>query len=1102
MRPVLLQMNGFVSFRDSETINFTDADFFVLVGPTGSGKSTVIDALVFALSGTVPRWADRKRVSFGLAPTATRGTVRLIFDLDGRRYVVARELRRAASGGVQITTASLERFDDPGATGGVDDTTEVLAERSGVNAKVEQLLGLTYDHFCQCVVLPQGAFADFLHATGTERRAILLKLLGADLYTDIGRAANARAGQAATRAGMLGEQLAELADATEQAERAAAERESGLAALADTVDAALPRLAASQSALDEALRAHRRITDEHAQLAAVQVPAGAAELGEKIAASHHAADAARTGEQAAVTADSTARSALAAAPPRGPLEQTRAQHAEYARVMAALPAARTDAENGVAHLDQAASACQAAAGELEVARDARTAAEQDKSRADAAASQLAGEIELLEQVRMPNGVDALDEQVRAAQEAHERAAAALVDAEQADEHARAALESAPPRAPLERALEDLAALANATSALGPLETDEQAAATAHEQAERALADAQTALESAESTRREAAVAHQAAALRPHLAVGENCPVCEQTVATLPPAAHAPELHAATAAVDAARGRVATARTAETTAARAAATAAAQAGAARSALARLRSQLADHSDEATIRATLAHLDELSGQARAAGQDLKVARRHLAGALADQQREAARADAVRAALRTSRDPLVALGAPTLDDSDLLAAWTQLTGWAQQQTKVRRTALTEAQKTAATATESLDHAVAAFDTAQTQVAAARATETQATAARERAAAHLDELERDLRELTAALADAPSDADAAAQLAELDRLAEVAAVADTALRAARMIRERADAAAERLAREHASAWQQLRATRDPLFPLGAPELPEGQPVLTGWTALLKWAGAQATARTQAFPAAQEAVASATQTRDGATKELLDELAAHEVPVEPGRELGSAAPVAVATALTQARGERHRLAERRARAGQVREQLAAAQDQHQVAKELGRLLRSDQFPEWLEAAALDTLLLDASARLLTLSGGQFELTHRGGDFFVVDHADADSLRSVRTLSGGETFQASLALALALSRQLSALAASGAVRLDSIFLDEGFGTLDPDTLEVVAGTLETLATDDRMVGVITHVAALAERIPVRFTVSRDSRGSHVVRESA
>ena len=100
----------------------------------------------------------------------------------------------------------------------------------------------------------------------------------------------------------------------------------------------------------------------------------------------------------------------------------------------------------------------------------------------------------------------------------------------------------------------------------------------------------------------------------------------------------------------------------------------------------------------------------------------------------------------------------------------------------------------------------------------------------------------------------------------------------------------------------------------------------------------------------------------------------------------------------------------------------------------------------------------------------------------------------------MRTLSGGETFQASLALALALSSQISGLAAVGAARLDSIFLDEGFGTLDAETLEVVATTLETLAQGDRMVGVVTHVAELAERVPVRFRVSRNAKTSTITRE--
>jgi len=101
----------------------------------------------------------------------------------------------------------------------------------------------------------------------------------------------------------------------------------------------------------------------------------------------------------------------------------------------------------------------------------------------------------------------------------------------------------------------------------------------------------------------------------------------------------------------------------------------------------------------------------------------------------------------------------------------------------------------------------------------------------------------------------------------------------------------------------------------------------------------------------------------------------------------------------------------------------------------------------------------------------------------------------------VRTLSGGETFQASLALALALSEQLAGMSA-GAASLESIVLDEGFGTLDVATLDTVAATLENLAArGDRMVGVVTHVRALAERIPVRFEVSRDARTARVERTS-
>ncbi|EEP74198.1 conserved hypothetical protein [Micromonospora sp. ATCC 39149] len=187
------------------------------------------------------------------------------------------------------------------------------------------------------------------------------------------------------------------------------------------------------------------------------------------------------------------------------------------------------------------------------------------------------------------------------------------------------------------------------------------------------------------------------------------------------------------------------------------------------------------------------------------------------------------------------------------------------------------------------------------------------------------------------------------------------------------------------------------------------------------------------------------------------------------------------------------------RLVERRAQAAELREQRAGHERQARVARALAGHLRANNFERWLLAEALDLLVDGASGILRELSGGQYDLVHDKGEFFVVDHHDAGLRRGVRTLSGGETFQASLALALALSEQLAGMSTTAAT-LESIVLDEGFGTLDTATLDTVAATLESLAArGDRMVGVVTHVPALAERIPVRFEVSKDARTARVLR---
>jgi DNA repair protein SbcC/Rad50 len=186
----------------------------------------------------------------------------------------------------------------------------------------------------------------------------------------------------------------------------------------------------------------------------------------------------------------------------------------------------------------------------------------------------------------------------------------------------------------------------------------------------------------------------------------------------------------------------------------------------------------------------------------------------------------------------------------------------------------------------------------------------------------------------------------------------------------------------------------------------------------------------------------------------------------------------------------TEARHQLVRIDEAREHAAKLREQLEAARADHDVAQMLGELLRSNRFEKWMLAEALDVLVRAASTTLFALSQGRFSLASDADEeFVVVDHANADETRSVRTLSGGETFQASLALALALSDQLASLSSSGGSKLDSILLDEGFGSLDADTLDAVATTIEALGTEGRMVGLVTHVPALAERVPVRFRVA-------------
>jgi DNA repair protein SbcC/Rad50 len=312
---------------------------------------------------------------------------------------------------------------------------------------------------------------------------------------------------------------------------------------------------------------------------------------------------------------------------------------------------------------------------------------------------------------------------------------------------------------------------------------------------------------------------------------------------------------------------------------------------------------------------------------------------------------------------------------------------------------------------------------------------------------------------------------------------------------RVARREETEATATLERARQRETAGWAVLDRARDGVARLGPPATDRSD-LAAAWDSLLAWAHEARPAAVAAADDAAAAVLAARERYRGVERRVRDDCDDVGVDVPDG----TAPQVAVADALATARARLQSLTDRLAEVTEVTRTRDEAREQAQVAEHLGRLLRADGFERWLLARALTQLVEGASGLLRELTSGAYSLClDATNQFLVVDHRNADEPRTVRSLSGGERFLASLALALALAEHVAELAADGAARLESLFLDEGFGTLDPDTLDVVAAALEELGARGRMVGVITHVRDLAERLPVRFEVQRGPAGSTVAR---
>jgi len=153
----------------------------------------------------------------------------------------------------------------------------------------------------------------------------------------------------------------------------------------------------------------------------------------------------------------------------------------------------------------------------------------------------------------------------------------------------------------------------------------------------------------------------------------------------------------------------------------------------------------------------------------------------------------------------------------------------------------------------------------------------------------------------------------------------------------------------------------------------------------------------------------------------------------------------------------------------------------------------------------YIQGTYFDRIINRANTRLMSMSGGQYELQRReesldnriksGLELDVIDHYNGTT-RSVKTLSGGESFKASLSLALGLSDEIRSNA--GGVQLDTMFVDEGFGSLDEESLQQAIKTLVSLADGNRLVGIISHVSELKEKIDKQIIVIKEKTGGSKV----
>ncbi|MHA7879792.1 MAG: SbcC/MukB-like Walker B domain-containing protein [Saccharospirillum sp.] len=1022
MRPLFLSIQAFGPFSQRQCIDFTelgDNALFLINGPTGSGKSSLLDAICFALYG-VTTGGEREAASMrnDLAPDELETEVRLDVQLGDQVYCVrrqpAQEVAKKRGQGTTERQASAQVYKVAVAdwVPDQDDRDTDLVSLKGVrevNDFVQQLTGLNADQFRQVMVLPQGKFRDLLLAPSSEREQIFSKLFQTDIFSKLEDSLQQQAaGLRREREGLVDKRQALLdlvgvATVTE---------------LDDRLDEWAPELALARQGLDEWLKK-------------VSVAERNLDAGQRLAEQFK-----RLAELVQQTQAHQAQAETMAQ------ARTRLQRARDAQRLEAMHSQVARSENRRRELAEAVQ--QAAQRERQLAQQ-QQAAEQTFHRAERDWNSLDGLKEQRQELRSVQSRLTELESSRSTLEksqARQKAAQQALQAHQSEQQARQTqLQNLDDRIEqwrtelarvpqLEVQLATLDQYGKARAEWQKLQDKQQQLNTELQECGRKVAGLREQSKALDRALKETELAWhqgQAVELAQALELGQPCPVCGSTEHPNP-AEDRTRAFASRADVDQARKALDTeqSRLRE-----------AQSEHDRLNLERVQSrqraqewldELGDYRDR--------DLESMRDEWSQVNQQLK-ALKQTQQTLESSQRSRQQIDAdLRQAAEQEASLRQALEAAIKEQASAEQALTSLEQAVPEPWR-ESGALT---KKLAGLNQDIERIEQGYQNAQTTLqdlnkalASARASH---TSAQQQHARGLADAEQARQGWEAALARSDFATEDDFLLARLTH-------ADTT-----QLEQQLD--------DYQAQGHRLAAQREDLS-----TALEGQakPDLDALQRELE------TKRAQQQQAEQQHQTLKAQV--GELKKIQKELA-------------------------QTQGRMDQLDQRYAVTGTLAD-VAAGRNVHKVS--LQRFVLS---------VLLDDVLIEATRRLSVMSKGRYQLLRKqdrskgnraSGLELEVEDAYTGKSRPVNTLSGGESFLAALALALGLSDVVQAYA--GGIRLDTLFIDEGFGSLDPDSLDLAVQTLMELRANGRTIGIISHVSELKEQMPLRIDVTPSREGSTV-----